>query len=254
MEYNKKDPNYILIAFVFIQIIYLIIIGSFIINAIKTSDKIENPNKQPSVTIKSTQDNYLPLQESDIDYLSHGLTEAIALNTTNFNIPDSPAIVRNDSIILTEFDYQQSNALSFIVDIPNLEQSYQIYYKYPMDTTTETTSYAENPYAVLCLEDKAQIIYPEFDCHSSYPSDTRYRIATDYIKLFEFNQFTISLDSNDPHLIVINPITDVDAKTSESYIAEVKSAIASLGVSPDMFKYHVQSQSELNFVLPPEDR
>ena len=131
------------------------------------------------------------------------------------------------------------------MDIPNLQQSYQVYYKYPIDTAEVLTT--ENPFAILCLEDKAQIIYPNFKCRSSYPTNIRQQIASDYIKFLEFDSFSIAIDNNDPTQININPITDVTDEVAKEYIAQTKASIQDLGVSPEIFKYHIIQKADLNY-------
>lgn len=253
MNNTQKQPNYLAIIFSIVELIFVISIGAIIINIISQSNEAINWSNQPYIRINQSAIESIELQNSYLEDIARALTETIALNTPNFSIPDSPATIRDDSVNLVEFPHNTFNALSFIVDIPNLEQSYQVYYKYPTGTAAEI-SYGENPYAILCLEDSSQIVYPNFDCHTPYPADTRQRIATEYSRFLEFDNFTISFNESNPTLVEINPATTIADAVGELYIAETKSAIKSLGVPPDTFTYKVIKPEDLNFILPENER
>ena len=242
MKNQQKIPTKIspVIALaITIQIIFMIVVISVIVHANSQNHEITTRNDRPRVTLNDLSSGDTNLPQNYIEDISLSLTSAMELNTTKLNVPASSAIVRDGSLILTQFEKQQFNALSFIVDIPDLEQSYQIYYKYPVNTDTTTTPYFNNPRAVLCLDENSQIIYPDFNCQSLYPADTRQRIATDYLPFFEFNTSSAAIDSKDPTIINITPVTTDTNLTDETYITEIKSAISSLGVSPTLFQYHV---------------
>lgn len=245
MENNKKEPNYLLAIFIIVELVFLIIVGSKIINIINEDDRITKAEDQPRINISGLPSDNINLRQEFIDEISHNILDAIKQNSSILDLPKTNAIVRNDSLQLKSFNHQNFNALSFIVDIPNLQQSYQVYYKYPIDTTEVLTT--ENPFAILCLEDKAQIIYPNFKCRSSYPTNIRQQIASDYIKFLEFDNFSIAIDNNDPTQININPITDVTDEVAKEYIAQIKASIQDLGVSPEIFKYHVIQKADLNY-------
>ena len=241
---TKISP--VILTVVTAQIVFIIIMVTIIINQVNTSNKIEIRDDQPYIAIDSSLIEDIALPYSYAEDIAHGLTDTIALNTPDFSISDTEAIIRDDSLKLVEFNNHDFNALSFIVDIPNLEQSYQVYYKYPTGTATEI-SYDENPYAILCIENGSQIIYPNFDCHSPYSTDIRQKIATEYAHFLEFDNFTISIDNQNPNQIDINPATNIDDTTGESYIQETRAAIRSLGVSPNLFDYHIVKQEDLDY-------
>ncbi|MBR2839987.1 hypothetical protein IKE82_01500 [Candidatus Saccharibacteria bacterium] len=247
-ETNRKEFGYLIGIFIVVQIIFFVVIGAIIINVANHNDKITNIDSQPKITVEGLSSNELSLRDSVINDISHDLTSMIEQNTANLDLHSANAIIREGSIAKKEFAQRGFTALSFIVDIPSLEQSYQVYYKYPTNAANEQTT--ENPSATLCLEDEAQIIHPNFNCRSSYSEDIRKRIATDYIKFMEFDDFSITLDDSDPTRININPITDVSDDVNESYISQVKASIQALGVSPDIFKYHVVKKADLNYLNP----
>ena len=247
-ETNKKEPNYLLAIFIIAQLLFFVIIGILIVNAINQNNKINSYYDQPKVIIEGLSSNDLTLRDDIIDDISLSLASAIEQNTTDLDLRGSKAIVREDSISQVEFAQKGFVALNFIVDIPSLEQSYQVYYKYPVNAANDQTT--ENPSAILCLEDEAQIIYPDFKCRSPYSEDIRPKIATEYTRFMEFDDFTITLDEDDPTQININPSTKITDGTNESYISQVKAFIQDLGVSPDLFKYYVVKETDLNYLNP----
>ena len=247
-ETNKKEPNYLLAIFIVIQLIFFIVIGVIVVNIVNQDSRITNYYDQAKVTVEGLSSDNLSLRDNIIDDISLSLASTIEQNTTNLNLNTAKVVIREDSIAKKEFTQRGFTALSFIVDIPTLEQSYQVYYKYPNNAANDRTT--ENPSAILCLEDETQIIYPDFKCRSSYPEDIRQKIATDYIRFMEFDDFSITLDDNDPTQININPINDVSDGINESYISQVKASIQALGVSPDLFKYHIIKKADLNYLNP----
>lgn len=252
MEDNntKKIPPIILFA-ALAQAIVMLILIVIIVNSLNRNDKIENRNSQPTITLEDFSINETTLPTNYLEDLTHSITDAVILNTTDLNVPNSNAIVRSNSIGLVNFERKKFKALNFIIDIPTLQQSYQVYYKYPSDLNLDDP-FINNPRAVLCLEDASLMIYPEFNCQSSYPSDTRHRIATDYLKFLEFNQFTTSINPQHPNQIIINPITDVSDAVGSLYIDQIKNALTSLGISPDSFEYRIQKKQDLDYTITQE--
>lgn len=247
-EKQRRTISPIILFAILIQIVFLITLVSIIINNIINNNKIEDRNNQPKISLDDSLLKSINLPNDYIEDISHSLTDIIELNTDGLNTSNSNALIRKDTVKLKEFSNHSFNALSFIVDIPNLEQSYQIYYKYPSNLE-ENDPFFNNPRAVLCLDEKSQIVYPDFKCTSSLPSNTRYRIIVDYINFLEFDEFTISIDDNNPYQININPIIDTNDANYESYILQVKSDISSLGVSPDLFSYHLIKKQDLNYII-----
>ena len=256
MEDNYQSPRQvspIILIIILLQIIFIASIVGIIINNLKNDNKIDHRNQEPTIILDNSSIAQLNLPNDYIADITHSITEATELNTPNLLTSDTIATARADSITLQNFNRHNFNALSFIVDIPSLEQSYQIYYKYPMTPNTDEP-FLHNPRAVLCLEDKPQIVYPDFNCQSSQPSDIRQRIATEYLRFFEFDHFTISFAPQASNQIVINPANSVSDVESTSYITELRSAISSLGISPDLFNYQLQDSQNLNYILPLTER
>ena len=240
MEYqenNKKISPFIL-TIAMIQAVFVIIIIITIYKETVKENTVVPRDDQPIVTIDDLSLKVANLSDNYINDILHSITKAIESNNNNVNVSNLDIIIRNDSITLKQFDKQQFDALSFIIDIPTLEQSYQVYYKYP--TTVDIDNpYSNNPRAVLCIDNPSQIIYPNFQCHSDYPSDIRFKIARDYISFLKFDTFSISIDKDNPSQINLKPFHRATTTLNESHITQVKTTIESLGISPDIFTYQI---------------
>ena len=93
------------------------------------------------------------------------LKKTVELNLSQ-GVPQSGAIIRNTEPYLYTYDAKNGWYVgSFVVDIPNIQQSYKVEFNY-----SEDPDYAIGGYAVLiyCLpEDK--MVYPDFDCKENLP-------------------------------------------------------------------------------------
>lgn len=225
----------IIVLLIALQIIFITVVLATIINLLNQNHEITVRDDRQKITISDLPAK-INLPKDYAEDISLSLTSAMELNTTRLDIPSSSAIIRDGSITLREFPKEQWGALSFIVDILELGQSYQIYYKYPLTADTTTTPYFNNPRAVLCLDNNADIIYSDFNCRSTYPENTRYRIAKDYFNFLEFDGFTVAIDEQAPSTINIIPATSTNP---DDALVTVKSTLESLGLSPDIFNYHI---------------
>ncbi len=235
-------------VFVCIQVIFLALI-IISIRAFTGNDKIENRSDRPTLSLEGlATDESSGFSRAVVDDIRHSLTETVLLNTPNLDSSGTKAIVRDGSLKIASFDHYGFSNFSVIVDLPDLRQSYQIFYKYPVASDSGDTT-DNNPRTVLCLDDNYDIIYPEFDCKAAYPPETRRQIASDYLKFFDFDYFSAYIEPKNPSTIVISPSVsyDNDDETKARYIDEVKSAVESLGLSPDSFTYYVRTAEDVNY-------
>lgn len=188
-QHNNARISPITLTAIISQIIFIIILGATIFSTANQANQPLAPNAQPVISIDNFSSQDVNLSNNHINNILHNLTYTVELNTSNLNIPDSTATVRDGSTIWADVSSTNFTLLSFIVDIPNLEQSYQIYYYFNPNTdslpTEDTdTSLPINPY-VLCLTDQSQIIYPDFDCHSAFSPDMHDSITQEYANLLK---------------------------------------------------------------------
>lgn len=95
---------------------------------------------------------------------------SLLYNTVKNNLEDGSktptrgAKVRNDTVTLTSDDPIFYG--NFVVDIPSVEQSYLVYYKW--STIKNDPNVSPEFVTITCLHDASQIIYPEFRCVDNY--------------------------------------------------------------------------------------
>ena len=245
-DQNQRNKSILPIIFIIIQIIYMIIIISVLLSNTK-NDRIEQMDigRQPTISIKD-----LNSQLPDNAYrgpIETVLTKTVELNSTEFNTSDSTANIREGSLSTVKFEDIDGIYFSAIVDIPNLEQSYQIYSFYSIgDRTPESLAYSTQ--YVLCLDDQADKIYPDFDCQELFPQDARRSIVFSYLKYLKFNDFSLFPTQKPNSSIIyidVDPTLDISTDTEQSYIQETKKAVSSLGISPELFEYKINRQSNI---------
>lgn len=245
-EQNNQTASLILALAVTIQIIFFAIMIPTIISLLAQQPERIAPNNHPAISIEDFSSDRLGLPDTDINAITQTLTDAIAINTKNLNVSTPKATIRENTLVTRDFDRFNFKTISFIVDIPDIEQSYQVYYNYPINPNFDTffSEDTDAPYpdvlrSALCISDTSQIIYPNFDCHSIYPPDARHKIAQSYINLFEFSDFTTRIDNHNPTQINLKRLAKSTNPLNEDSISQVKDALSSVGISPDSFTYHI---------------
>ena len=243
---NQSNKSILLIAFIVSQIIILAIIISIYLLNVK-SDEIGQmeTDRQPTISIQDLEAR-LPGSKHQ-ETIEIALAKTLELNSGEFNTSDVVANIREGSLITVEFKDIDGVYYSAVVDIPNLQQSYQIYSFYSVgDKTPEGLSYSTQ--YVLCLDDHSEKIYKDFDCRDLFPSNARRTIVFDYLNYFQFNNFgvftTRKADSSTIY-IDVDPTIDLPSSVEQSYIQETKEAVRSLGVSPELFEYKINRQSNI---------
>ena len=242
-----KEKSILIIAFAIIQAIFIAIIVS-LASLFMHNEKISSVDyeRQSKIEIENIKSMLPDATQDYLNILSQKIAETVELNTQNFDISESKAIVRDGTFKMTKLDKDNVSFYSMIIDIPNLKQSYQIYDHYMSDSEPANRMY------VLCLDQKSDIIYPNFGCKDNYPPNMRNNIVASYLGYFNFDYFSTYLDPDDPGTIIISPSVtyDNDAATKSRYIEEVKAAIDSLGISSDHYQYYVRTAADVNYHNP----
>ena len=240
MDNQRQEKTIPLITFFAFQVFFIAVLVSVVFLNIR-DDKISDTDysRQPAITIEGLSSEFPDASPVYMGLIERELASTVKLNSANFNVNDSRAIIREGTLTTQEFKDIGGIYFSMIVDIPNLQQSYQIYAHYPIDGTTPDIISYDTKY-VLCLDDPAEIIYPDFKCRDGYSVNIRDILASRYLKYFNFTRFNIGFSDDDRNQLNIYAFSnDIDEATQESYVSEVKSAISSLGISPDIFNYRI---------------
>ena len=249
-QYIQQNPIIVGIFIIF-QIIFIVLL-IFVFKNINTGT-FEISNLSVTNLTKDIKD----LPSGSAESIQRVLYDTIALNGgTLTSIENSDAQIRDNTLVELYFDKQNMHYVMFVVDIPSLQQSYQIFH--------EWTDQASNPYymtnrgtMVMCpLEN--DIIYSDFKCHDDFNHLGQNIVTSEFIQYFNprFNYFSAYLNLDNPSVIIINPSVtyDNDAATKSRCIEEVKATINSLGISPDYYEYYVRTATDVNYHIPPENR
>ena len=247
---DQKIINPIAIVFIFFQLTLAIIIAAILNNAI-SDDEINyaDYDQQPQVVIENLSNKVPELLPGDITEIQRELLRTIQMNIPDIRADKAKAVIRNN-IINHQFDNQDFNLLNINVDLPQLEQSYRIFYRYEKNRK----EWYPDPHKfliVICPRTFSDIGYPDFKCHDEYDQKIEHGIVAEFINYLNpyFDYFSVYIESSEIDKIIINPSVtyDNDETTKSRYIKEVKDAIESLGISPDIFKYYVRTLEDVNY-------
>ncbi|MBQ6393751.1 hypothetical protein IJH74_00685 [Candidatus Saccharibacteria bacterium] len=152
------------------RIIFIIIFTIIIISAIVIILIPKSKYSDTQVKINNLEEiskNY-PKNPEKIDFITHALYSTIDYNT-NINPKDVKDInIRNDTYVQIDNPRLGTHEVSYIVDIPSLEQSYQLHYIWAdQDNNNESGSGDYTDYAS-CLQDESLAIYPDFNCQDMF--------------------------------------------------------------------------------------
>lgn len=236
---NSKNINYPLIIFIALQTIFVIMVGISIASFINKSDKINEdiPKEQPQIIINNLKETFPDFPSTWVDHIQNQLLDIVQTNVADVNMATAKAEIRSGTANSNYFSFEEFYAINAIVDIPELSQSYQLFFEY---SNEENNQYVDLNYPIvfLCITNPDEIIYPDFNCTDIYGQKTRQNLVAKYLWFYEFDQFRASLDEENLTQVWINPY-DLDDIKADLFIEETKQAIKSLGASPDDFEYNV---------------
>lgn len=242
---QPKQSNLILAVFISFQLL-LIILVAVSLPRLFFNDKIGEIeiNRQPQIVVNDLLDDIPSLYTDNINHIQRALFNTVKQNHPEISTSLSSTI-RSDSIKTHTFEQLNSGFFSAIFDIPEIHQSYQVYYGH----TSITGNEAPNDFiSILCAPDAT-------NCKDLASQPSKYDIVSRYLKLFNFNYFSTFIKNDEPSKVYINPTKrDVSEAETNSYLQETKNTIESLGVSPDLFTYEIIKPSDLNYFIAPENR
>ncbi len=254
-EQSKPRVKLSTLIFLGIQII-LIILAILSISKFSSTDKIENaPGQDLSAKIINATDAIPADYSGWTEIIEWALLGAISENIESDTVSRSQASAyfRDGSIKTQRFETRKTNYVRAIVDIPELEQSYEIFLEYPdnkeaINAVEYSESNVAKPYSILCLDDNSEKIYLDFDCHESSAYNTRQNILSNTLNYFRFDNFSAYLNTKGPGTIIIYvpAIYKNDETMKTKCIEEVKSTIESLGISSDLFTYYVDAVANVD--------
>lgn len=156
-ERLRKTINPIIIVAVFIQIIFVIV-------AVLSIRQIIESN-QPTLEAKVTglTSEIQDLTEDGKHSIEYGIYQAISENSPSDNVEKGGVDIREGSLISNYYQDANVHYVSFIADIPNVNQSYRVAHIWSVDGNNKYVSPNINT-AVTCLPED-QLIYGNFKCN-----------------------------------------------------------------------------------------
>ena len=106
------------------------------------------------------------LPERGQESIEYYIYKAVADNGANGNIQKNGVEIREGSLVNNYYENTNVHYVNFIADIPDVKQSYQIYYMWSDDELNQYISPNDSA-GVICLN-KEQLIYGDFNCTSGY--------------------------------------------------------------------------------------
>ena len=194
--------------------------------------------RQPQIIIKDLSESDPDFGSDNVSILQNELFNVISQADFSIDSVKEYSIVP-DSFKTLYFDYYQTKFVSFLIDIPELSNQYQIFYSYSFPSGEAPDMFI----SILCSPESK-------DCTDAKGQTSRNKIVSDYLGYFDFEYFTAYMDEDSTPTITISPI-DLNATetTKKLYINKIKEAIQSLGISPDLFKYKVLTQADMTYRL-----
>lgn len=248
----QRNYNHLIIIAVGIQILFIIALA-ISLPKIFQSSKVDSGDfkAQPSVSIDNLGGIIPDLSSDFVKQTENQLFDLVRQNTEEVDLGATIAYIRDDPVNHIHFDDEKFDFYDFIVDIPELEQSYQLFL-----TVSEVSSneYIDPNGSIipLCLSEAEAKKYPNFDCKDIYGQGTRNLIVMNYAPYINFENFYIVMPEDnananaDNDILVVVRCHDATPAYYDSAIDELKTSIKSFGVSPDLFTY---STSESKYAI-----
>ncbi len=244
------------IIFLGIQAIVIILAIISIAKFFHTDEIKNSPSQGPSAKIINATDAIPEDYSGWTEIIEWALLDTILDSTKGDTVSKSQASAyfRDGSIKTQYFEKYDVYYVRAIIDVPELEQSYEVFLEYPsnkdaVNLVEYDSSDVAKPYSILCLDENSEKIYPNFDCHESADYSSRQKIVSSMLNYFYFDYFSPYLNPNGAGTVIISPSVtyDNDDQTKATYIEEARDAIKSLGISPDTFTYYVRTAADVNY-------
>lgn len=232
-QYFHQSP--ILVGvFVFIQLLFIVIVIYLIQSTNTDTYKISN------LPVFDLTKEIEGLPESSVDPIQTVLYDTVTMNGGAINsIKDSDIRIREETLKNIYFSEQNIHYVSFIIDIPSLEQSFQIFHEWTNDSTNQY--YLVNRATMVMCPLESQIKYSNFQCRDNYDNNGQAFIVSQFLPYLSFDGFNaLTRYDKAPYVIIIAPETfNVSEDTKSVFIEQTKEKITSLGFPSDLFSYYV---------------
>ena len=250
----KIEFNLVTIGFVILEVIFLIIAGVLIVNLLSQKDEVadEVVNEQVMINVSNLSELSPRLNQYSTKEIQEDLLLAVQSNS-NLLKRSYTATIRKDSIISHHIRLSDSDVVSAIIDIPDLEQSYHLFYEFSDDTNQSDVEAAEPiffhyAHVVTCLTDNDETIYPDFKCDNALDNGSFYLVMQRIVDDFMTDDYGLMVDEDDPSLILIFTEKNVAGEEADKVIEDVKNKVVGYGLPNDIFKYQIAGPDDMTFI------
>ena len=237
----QKRPNYLLIIALCVEVLFIVVLAVSLSRVMQSPEvDPDDINAQPSITIDGLGSRFPGLSADFVRKTENQLFEIVQNNNVDVKLGTTVAQIRDDSVNKVQFEKEKYDFYNFIVDIPELEQSYQLFLTY---SWVENNQYIDpnGTMIPLCLSDAETKVYPEFECRDLYDQKTRNLIGLNSVAYFHSDKYYVVVgQSTIDKLKVIVTYHDESSDNVAVALNELKDSIRKLGISPDLFTYDVE--------------
>ena len=235
---EKEKSSILVIIFIFLQLVFVIAMigiasGLFVDNKIDEDDM----EKQPKISVVGLGEEVSELGNGKIGRIERSLISLTKRSYPSLSL-SLDAKIQPDSLYVKNFAKQDKNYLSAIVDIPEMNLSYYLYYLYDVNPSEAP----DDSLLIYCMD--------TFDYCVDYYDKRDLRVLVDYLLYNKgFDNFSVRME-NDYNEIVIRPFkADPSDDEKNSYVELVKDTIKQYGVAPDTFDYRVTTYDDLDYKM-----
>lgn len=187
---------------------------------------------------------------SEVDEgIGSALYDVLVLNLSDINRLNSENVVIRDGKISKYYYDEGSYYTGFIVDLPDVSQSYFVHY-YDVNDRDDTNENGDHGYTVTvsCLT-KLEMIYGDFACRDRNGGMARNYVLMGLLDYADFEDFYAYIDEGDLSRIkIVSRFYEHSPEQDAKYVEEVKEFVESLGIPVELFEYYIVPVDEIEIL------
>lgn len=245
---QKRIPNVLMAGFIIAQLFVLIVVASLLLEIKKDETVTRDDEAAPKLAVEGLDDIEQRISDNDKTRIEGELLQKVKSNSKTVKL-NSRAVINKDSLKNIRFESINLNYLSAVVDLPDLEQEYRIFFEYSNDQNNSYLTPNET-LVVTCLDQNDKYKKYDFNCAAAPQENIYEKMAAKYLNYFRFKDFSASINPK-KDVKTVNMVSMYGPKNAASYEQQCRSAISELGIDPNRFKYNMLSSSDLTYEYNP---
>lgn len=243
--------NPMIASAVVVQIIFMVLATISLVNILNNNEpviakvSVDDYSAVNTTKTSSESSSKTPpmIDDTKKSVIESELFDTVALNLSDTqNIQNFGAKIREGSVVNTYLNEAKAYLLNFIVDLPDLQQSYRIVYRWA-DSYPNKFVPSNYPVAAFCLASR-DLIYGDFNCQDDYSGLGDDQVVQSLLENHTFSNFTVGIlgDAYDgePLSLSINTISE-DQSVKSAAVAEISDYLRPLGFNLDDYEYTISS-------------